>query len=319
MKKTLQIVFILFFSMASMHSYAYTENKNPEPKALKKIDKSISKKLISGFAINPDSNFVSSKSLITNTQLTNYQLTNNQLLITNSRFTNNQLSNNYPTYGQPLIPNPLITSQPVSNVSFYPEGLIPSSDPIDSAQYYIAKAQAVIQEVREFKKFVGYLNGESLLSLPVGIHKEIGGLDYDIAIASIKLKPQYAELEVFMTFEMPQNGKVLTFRGKGIKFTKEGGIVGDATLELVADYAINLQGDKSQIILKSGTAVSFDCSGFLSMALNADIKFARSLIVPENEAEDTLSGNVMASFQSTLQNWNDLVVEINMPPFRFRI
>lgn len=87
-------------------------------------------------------------------------------------------------------------------------------------------------------------------------------------------------------------------------------------LELVADYAINLQGDKSQIILKSGTKVNFDCSGFLQMALNADIKFARSLLVPEGPAGDTLSGNVVASFQSVLKNWNDLVVEVNLPPFQ---
>ncbi|WNB17085.1 hypothetical protein [Marivirga arenosa] len=232
--------------------------------------------------------------------------TNNHFPIPNSRLANYQSPNDQPgTYrGQS------------SNVSLHPEGLIPSSDPIDSVQYYIAKAQSVIQEVRDLNKFVGYLDGEALQSLPVGIHKEIGGLDYDIAISSIKLKPRYAELEIFMSFEMPQNGKTLTFMAKGVKFTKAGAIVGDASLQLLGDYAINLQGDKSQIILKEGTKVDFDCSGFLAMQLNADIKFARSLIVPENQAGDTISGNVITSFETTLQNWNDLVIEMDMPPFQ---
>ncbi len=244
-------------------------------------------------------------------------INNDQSLIPNDKplITNNQfpISRTFPELDKLIAAN----ATPISTASaLLPEGLIPSSDPIDSAQYYIAKAQAVISEIREMKKFVGYLDGESLLSLPVGIHKTIGNLDYDIGIASIKLKPQYAELEVYMQFTVPQNNRVLTFMGKGIKFSKEGGIVGDATLALVADYAINLQGDRSQIILKSGTEVSFDCNGFLEMALNADVKFSRAIIVPESPEGDTLSGNVTGSFRSTIRNWNDLVVEVSLPPFQ---
>lgn len=316
MKKTLLIFFIILTTLAPL--LAFSGSTSADSVTIKRNKATAISIAEHAPVVVPANTVLSKKTLlplpdsttispVPNDQLLVSQSASSQSLVTSHQSTNDQLTN------QP-IPNDYPTNYHSS--TFFPEGLIPSSDPIDSAQYYIAKAQAVIQEVREFRKFVGYLDGESLLSLPVGIHKEIGGLDYDIAIASIKLKPQYAELEVFMTFEMPQNGKVLTFRGKGIKFTKEGGIVGDATLELVADYAINLQGEKAQIILKSGTAVNFDCSGFLEMALNADIKFARSMLIPEGPTGDTLSGNVIASFRSTIKNWNDLVVEVNLPPFQ---
>jgi hypothetical protein len=200
----------------------------------------------------------------------------------------------------------------------FEEGAIFSSDPIDSAQYYVAKAQSVLGEIRAAQRYVGYLDGNALQTLPVGIHKEINGLSYDIGIASVKLKPQYAELEVYMQFEVPQNGKVLTFRAKGIKFTKAGGIVGDATLELVADYAINLSGDKSQIILKSGTFVTFDCSGFQSMGITADVKFSRDLLLPEDESGRIIEGNVISSFDAKVDNWNDLVVQVSLPAFQVK-
>ncbi|MEM9389435.1 MAG: hypothetical protein AAGA02_03115, partial [Bacteroidota bacterium] len=98
----------------------------------------------------------------------------------------------------------------VDEPEFLPEGPVFSNDPIDSAKYFVAKAQEAIEQVRSLRKFIGYLDGESLLDLPVGIHKEIGGHAYDIAITDIRLKPQYAELEVYMQFTVPQNGKVLT-------------------------------------------------------------------------------------------------------------
>ncbi|MCB0497338.1 MAG: hypothetical protein KDC79_14450 [Cyclobacteriaceae bacterium] len=270
--------------------------------------------------------------LVTNNQLTDNHSLNPTDQLTNQPITNNQLTN------QPATSDPFpVSNDQLQKRSFpeldnnftrstltkedeyplYEEGIIPNSGPEDSVQYYINKASAIIKEIRDAKKFVGYLNGESLLKLPVGIHKEVGGLAYDIGIASIKLKPQYAELEVYMQFEVPQNGKVLTFRGKGIKFTKEGGIVGDATLELVADYAINLDGDKAQIILKSGTQATFSCNGFEKMILNADVKFARSMLLPEDvNGNVKAEGNVITSFRSEINDWNDLVAEVDLPAFQ---
>ncbi len=251
---------------------------------------------------------------------------NNQLANNSSLITNNQVFRTFPEFKNPNTGASISLVPAIANTtsSLYEEGLILTNGSttsagmsIDSVQYYIGKAQAVIKEIREFKKFIGFLDGTSLLELPVGMHTEIGGLAYDIGIASIKLKPHYAELEVYMQFTMPQNGKELTFMGKGIKFTKEGGIIGDATLELVGDYAINLSGGKSQIILKAGTFVTFDCSGFKKMALDADVKFSRDLLLPEDaQGNPKATGNVMSSFRSEITDWNNLVIELDIQTFQ---
>ncbi|MEL6533868.1 MAG: hypothetical protein AAFQ98_00585 [Bacteroidota bacterium] len=197
-----------------------------------------------------------------------------------------------------------------------PEGMVGPQDVIDSARYWVAQAKSFQEEVKQLNKYVGYLNGNDLLSLPVAIKQEIGGNVYEIIIASVTLKPRYAELEVFMRLDIPQSDKSLTFRGKGIKFTQAGGIAGDGRLELVADYAINLDGDKSQIILKSGTYATFECAGFKEMHLDADVKFSRDLLVPENTDGDVLPGNLITSFTTTVRSWDDLLVEVDLPPFQ---
>ena len=201
------------------------------------------------------------------------------------------------------------------------EGLMPSTDPIDSVKAIISKAQGVMDQIRKTQNYISSLNDVSLFELPVGIAKAVGGLNYDIGIYAIRLLPTHAEVDVFMQFEMPQNGKVLTFRGKGIKFTRAGGIIGDATLALVGDYGINFSGDKVQLILHGGfdgtkTFATMDCDGFKAMGLDAEVKFSRDLLVPEDQNGNVAEGNVSAAFKASVNSWNDLIVQLSLPSFQ---
>jgi len=209
----------------------------------------------------------------------------------------------------------------LSQIAFE-EGVIwEHTDPLDSVQHYINKARSVIGKIRETGNFVKQLDEQSLFDLPVGISKTIGNIEYTIGIASMELKTTHAELEAYMEFTTPQNGKTLTFMAKGIKFTKEGGIVGDASLVLVADYGINFNADKTQLILKggmegSGTFITMDCDGFKEMGIDAEVKFSRDMLVPENANGEIQEGNVTGSFKTQLSDWNDLVVQISLPDFQ---
>ena len=209
----------------------------------------------------------------------------------------------------------------LSQIAFE-EGVIwEHTDPLDSVQHYIDKARSVIGKIRETGNFVKQLDEQSLFDLPVGISKTIGNIEYTIGIASMELKTTHAELEAYMEFTTPQNGKTLTFMAKGIKFTKAGGIVGDASLVLVADYGINFNADKTQLILKggmegSGTFITMDCDGFKEMGIDAEVKFSRDMLVPENANGEIQEGNVVGAFKTQLSDWNDLVVQISLPDFQ---
>jgi hypothetical protein len=209
----------------------------------------------------------------------------------------------------------------VGDDDFYADGPIEGSI-ADSTQHYIDKARAVLAQVRQAQNFISNLNDASSFNLPVGISRTIAGITYDIAIHAIRLRPTHAEVDVFMQFEVPQNGKTLTFMADSIKFTKAGGIVGDATLRLLGEFAINFSGDKVQLLLKSrsatsaGTFVRMDCDGFKEMGLDAEVRFSRDILIPENATGTKLPGNVTADFQATMTSWNDLIVQLNVPAFQ---
>src|SRR6478736_412602 len=207
---------------------------------------------------------------------------------------------------------------------FYEDGLIVNnSQDNDSIRAIIDKASAVLEKIKKTQNFITNLNSTTGFELPVGISKTIGGLNYDIGIQAIRLKPTYAEIDVYMQFEVPQSGKKLTFMAQGVKFSKAGGIIGDAKLVLVGDYAINFNGDKSQLVLRGavggtgGTFVRMDCDGFREMGLDAEVRFSRDLLIPEDASGVVKpTGNVTAAFKSAISNWNDLLVQISLPHFQ---
>jgi hypothetical protein len=209
---------------------------------------------------------------------------------------------------------------------FLEEGLLMDVDPNDSILQKIEFARSILAKVRAAQNFIKSIDASTKFELPVGISKSIGGINYDVAIYAVRLKPLYAELDVVMQVEIPQNGKELTFMAKGIKLSNQGGIVGDATLQLVGDYGINFSGDKVQLILKGGTREQLggtyaiiDCDGFKEIGIDANVVFSRDLLLPEN-LNGTIQpeGRVTTSFKSIITNWNDLLVQVSLPNFQVK-
>lgn len=216
---------------------------------------------------------------------------------------------------------------PAEQADVFTDGIIEESV-TDSVQRYIDLGQALLKKGRELKNFISFIDANTSFTLPVILEKSVGGVTYSLVIEAIRIKPTHAELDVFLEFSVPQNQKSLMFMARGIKLTKKGGIVGDARLELLGDNSINFNGDKIQLILKggsenpdgthasAGTYVVIDCDGFRELSLDAQVKFSRNLIVPENADGKVMQGNVMAGFKAVVSDWNDLLVQLDLPAFQ---
>ena len=189
-------------------------------------------------------------------------------------------------------------------------------NPNDSMQSTIQKANEVLAAIKESSNYIRNLNQKSRLEFPVGIKKKIGNIDYTLGIASIKLFPQWAELEVYMQLEIPQSEQKLTFYGTGIRFSNKGGILPGAGLQLAGDFSIPLSGKLGHLLLKGGkdgSRVSFGCQGFENMTLDAELVFARSLLLPDNGKGKPAEGNISLAFRTEVLHWNDILAEITLP------
>lgn len=204
------------------------------------------------------------------------------------------------------------------------------------------RASSSVNEVDAMQRYVDYLSPADLNRLPIGLKKKIGNSTVKIAISNAVFTPKYAELTVYAKVDIPQNNnsstgatstgsKTIFFGIKGLKLSKDGGIIGDAKLILLGDYKIPINGGNSSLTLKgdfnintgatsdSATYLRIDCNGFKELGLNADVEFPRSMLIPVDNNGSEIGGLVTGRIRNFIvSNWNDIIASFSLPKFQVK-
>lgn len=198
------------------------------------------------------------------------------------------------------------------------------SDPIDTVEHVDPKVEKDVKRADESYDFVvrenrytDYLSDGDLQSLPVGIRKVVGNTYYVIVIDSIVLTPVGAYLVAYMSLPIPQTSQRLSFKGTNIQFTKSGGLTGAVKLQLLDDISIKISNHSQVNILgNEGTFIDWDCNGFKSLGLNAEVEFSRDYLLPDMQDGSIGPGRVKGNFKTVITDWNDLIAEVSITPFQ---
>jgi hypothetical protein len=153
----------------------------------------------------------------------------------------------------------------------------------DSTAYHRSKALEYSKSVANRNAYTRDLHRAAQLELPIGLVKEGGDLSYTIIIKEIEIDPAFAILEAYVSLVLPQTGDTISFRGKNLRFTYDGGFTGVGRLELLGAYPIKLNDKTLLTIVEGNTFIDFDCNGFKGMGLEAEVEFSRDIIIPEDE------------------------------------
>ncbi|MBR9854253.1 MAG: hypothetical protein GYB37_06685 [Algicola sp.] len=199
----------------------------------------------------------------------------------------------------------------------------------------VSTARSVIEELERNQNYVGLISSNDLVTLPIGVKKKIGNIIYTLAISKAKILPTYTEVTAFVHIILPQSDLddvpiELFFGADNIKISHQGGIYGDADLVLLGDIAIPINGGNGLVGLKGGfdmqtgntqdlTYVSIDCEGFKEMGISADVLFPRNMLEPVDSDYEVIPDEnvkVKGHFQTVVGDWNDILVEIELPPFQ---
>lgn len=193
----------------------------------------------------------------------------------------------------------------------------------------------IFTDIEQNNRYVDMLSPSDLQELPIGISKSIGNIKYTVAFTKAKVNGQYAELSAFARIELPQRNPqtnepvVLFFGAEGVKFSFQGGLVGDAELALLGNISIPFNGNKWKLLLKGAldpsngnfadlTYVKIDCEGFKELGIAADVVFSRELLTPldaQKNPDPNPARSVSGSFQTIVKDWNDLLVDVSIDPF----
>lgn len=204
---------------------------------------------------------------------------------------------------------------------------------------WLEQAKNVFATLKETKNYIDELTDDGLKELPVAIKPvTISNVTYTVGIAKAVFKPAYTELTVFLKVELPrttststttssetttttkEENNVLILGASNIKLSHEGGIVGDARLNLISQFTTNLNSGAILLTLKGsfdkpGTYATIDCFGFKEFGIDANVKFTDGLLFPVDEDGKKKTGYVESDFKIVASDWNDMVVNISLPEF----
>jgi hypothetical protein len=194
----------------------------------------------------------------------------------------------------------------------------------DSVAYFAGEAIALLQSVKDEGRLVDQLTEGMTFQLPVGVQKTIGGLSYTVVFHKLKLTETNAYVDAYLVLETSKD--TLSFMGRGIEFSAEGGITGVGRLELIGNANITLPGDKALITLLGSddpatpgpTYAEFDCYGFKELAIDADVTFSKDLFIKENPDGTPSEERLTTNFSTTVTDWNNILVELTLPRFQLK-
>lgn len=175
-------------------------------------------------------------------------------------------------------------------------------------------------------KLLDKLTGDKLVELPVGIRKIFGSTTTTLMLAKAKIKPSYTQFEVICIVEL-SNDRVLAFGSDDIKYSNEGGFIGDLTLGLYADYAFKKGSPNIYLSLNKfekvngdndkGCYVKFDCNGFIEMRIDGTVHLSRNWVTPADINGKPMEGEgrVKADISVLATDFNDMIITVTLPDF----
>ncbi|TCI90120.1 hypothetical protein [Tenacibaculum sp. M341] len=214
------------------------------------------------------------------------------------------------------------------------------------------KASSSFKVIEEHESWVDSFSNEDIQELPVGVKYTNGNIQYAIGITHADIYKDHTELTVFARVRLPQTNQngipiELFFGANNVKLSHQGGIIGEANLVLLGDMHIPLNSGKWMLTLNGGfdyksgktenkTYVTITCDGVKELAIEGEVEFSRSLILPVesngkvNETKTQIAKQIITEngtqsiqvpyrvkggFKIVASDWNDLLVGINLQPF----
>lgn len=183
-------------------------------------------------------------------------------------------------------------------------------DTILDLDQYIGK---VYDMVKANNKFVGLLSADQVYTLPIGLHKDIGGLEYLIVLDNLRIDPNGGWISAYMQIKFPGSDEPIGLYADSVRITSNG--IQTAQLRMIRDREIPLGGFTINL-LQNETYIQWNCNGYESTTIGGELIFENDMIKPVpdgtgNPIDEPLKGTFSASFEDL----SNIMAEINLPDF----
>ena len=179
------------------------------------------------------------------------------------------------------------------------------------------RADSLTRKVISENKLVGLLDATKSYTLPLGIQKNIGGVNYIIVLDELRLLPNRAVLKAYLRISFPESGKTLSFYADEVTIGPDG--IDAAKLRLFNDEPLQLLG-KEIILKKWDTFAEWDCNGYKATTLVGEMTIKNENIIPKSsKGQDVVrGGGLKATVSATFTNVNDILFKVSLGAFEIK-
>lgn len=249
---------------------------------------------------------------------------------------------------------PMDLSQgPLGNVAeFSPEYVAQQFEVDESTQKVLDAAEKVFQIIEREQRFIQIIGGQQAVELPVGIKQDISSSPSNSSSSSITLgifrmeyHPDHTVVDLFAKVELGELNVDLMFSATNVRISKSGGIYEEARLNLLNNVPVGMGGGQWLLTFLGGfgpdgqandqTFITINCEGKIKeLAISADVRIAKTVAIPiaengevkfpaktEPRSAEKVVGNesyVGANFSMHTNTINDLLIQLDLPPFELR-
>ncbi|MEY8780027.1 hypothetical protein AB9K32_06340 [Allomuricauda sp. XS_ASV26] len=234
----------------------------------------------------------------------------------------------------------------VDVAEFSPEYVAQQFSIDEETQKVLDKANKVFQIIESEQRFIQIIGRQQAVELPVGLKQNISGnSSITLGIFRMEYHPTYTEVDLFAKVELGELNTELMFSATNVRISKSGGIYEEARLNLLSDVPVGMGGGQWLLTFLGGfdpdgqaneqTYITINCEGKVSeISITADVRVAKTVAIPITENGDikypnktepgsgeNVVGNdsyVGAGFSMRTTNINDLLIQIDLPPFELR-
>jgi len=157
-------------------------------------------------------------------------------------------------------------------------------------------------------------------TLPVKVTNQVGNKEYTIMLDNIVFTPGGARTDACIVISNPESGERIVFEGTSIGFGPTG-LEENSSLSLATEVQVRLN-NAAMLVLKASdsTYVAWNCEGFESLGIDAQVEFCRNFITPLDSItlEPLPDPEQRYRLDILLQNvsgWLEFVLEVNASPF----
>ncbi|MEM9835266.1 MAG: Ig-like domain-containing protein, partial [Bacteroidota bacterium] len=180
------------------------------------------------------------------------------------------------------------------------------------------KAKGWLEQLEIQGSFVEDLRNQEK-KLPIGIRKNIGGVVLTLAIGEIRLEPTQTKVDLVMSVDIPGAPDKLILGATDVGFSFAAGFTGPVTLELLADYGINIARGKSRLVFTkgnpdngTGTYARVTCAGFEELNVVASLIMSRDWVKPFRGGELMTDAAIQQQVANAGQNGQTVPADLAM-------